>query len=70
LGIWEPFSVKAQTFKTAIEAAGMLLRVDDVVSGKKTKKAPPIEVAPEFDKRVIFTSAALICSDLHFVLSF
>jgi len=27
--------VKAQTFKTAIEAACMLLRIDDVVSGIK-----------------------------------
>jgi len=33
LGIWEPFNVKAQTLKTSIEAACMLLRIDDVVSG-------------------------------------
>jgi len=31
--IWEPFVVKAQTLKTSIEAACMLLRIDDVVSG-------------------------------------
>ncbi|KAG2022278.1 t-complex protein 1 [Coprinopsis cinerea AmutBmut pab1-1] len=30
-GLWESASVKIQTFKTAIEAARMLLRVDDVV---------------------------------------
>lgn len=35
LGIWEPLAVKAQIFKTAIEFACMLLRVDDVVSGIK-----------------------------------
>jgi len=37
LGIWEPFQVKAQTLKTAIEAACMLLRVDHIVSGISKK---------------------------------
>lgn len=37
-GIWEPFSVKVQTIKTAIESACMILRIDDIVSG--SKKAP------------------------------
>merc|ERR1712226_349781 len=32
-GVWEPFSVKAQTCKTAIETAVLLLRIDDIVSG-------------------------------------
>lgn len=32
--------MKAQTFKTAIEAACMLLRIDDIVSGIKKKEAP------------------------------
>ena len=32
-GIWEPFAVKAQTLKTAMESACLLLRVDDIVSG-------------------------------------
>lgn len=32
-GIWEPLVVKSQTLKSAIEAACMLLRVDDIVSG-------------------------------------
>lgn len=38
--IWEPLVVKKQTFKTAIESAAMLLRIDNVVSGisKKEKK--------------------------------
>jgi len=38
LGIWEPYQVKAQTIKTAIEAACLLLRVDDIVSGMAGKK--------------------------------
>ncbi|XP_074649895.1 T-complex protein 1 subunit gamma-like [Tubulanus polymorphus] len=36
-GIWEPYSVKAQTYKTAIETAILLLRIDDIVSGLKKK---------------------------------
>jgi T-complex protein 1 subunit gamma len=40
LGIWEPLAVKAQTIKTAIEAACMLLRVDDIVSGMKGAGGP------------------------------
>ena len=33
--VWDPISVKVQTFKTAIESAAMLLRIDDIVSGIK-----------------------------------
>jgi len=33
--VWEPYSVKAQTYKTAIETAILLLRIDDIVSGSK-----------------------------------
>jgi T-complex protein 1 subunit gamma len=40
-GIWEPLAVKLQTLKTAVEAACMLLRVDDIVSGMSKKSAPP-----------------------------
>ena len=36
--IWDPVSVKQQTFKTAIESACMLLRIDDIVSGIKKPK--------------------------------
>ena len=38
LGIWEPYCVKTQTFKTALESACMILRIDDVVSGTRKKK--------------------------------
>lgn len=31
--VWDPFVVKVHFIKTAIEAAGMLLRIDDIVSG-------------------------------------
>lgn len=35
LGVWEPYNVKVQTLKTAVEAACMILRIDDIVSGMK-----------------------------------
>ena len=38
LGIYEPYCVKAQTLKTALESACMILRIDDVVSGTRKKK--------------------------------
>jgi len=34
-GIWEPYVVKIETIKTAIESAAMILRIDDVVSGMR-----------------------------------
>ncbi|XP_032648044.1 T-complex protein 1 subunit gamma [Chelonoidis abingdonii] len=37
LGIWEPLAVKLQTYKTAVETAILLLRIDDIVSGHKKK---------------------------------
>jgi len=37
LGIWEPLTVKLQVYKTAIETAILLLRIDDIVSGSKKK---------------------------------
>uniref|UniRef100_A0A1B6DCI8 T-complex protein 1 subunit gamma n=1 Tax=Clastoptera arizonana TaxID=38151 RepID=A0A1B6DCI8_9HEMI len=37
LGIWEPLTVKLQTYKTAVETAILLLRIDDIVSGSKKK---------------------------------
>lgn len=38
--VWDSYGVKLQTFKTAIEAACMILRIDDIVSGIKKKQAP------------------------------
>jgi thermosome len=39
-GVIEPLSVKEQAMKSASEASTMILRIDDVISGGKTK-APP-----------------------------
>jgi len=38
IDIWEPLSVKLQAYKTAIEAAILLLRIDDIISGSKKKE--------------------------------
>jgi len=49
-GVWEPLSVKQQVFKTAIETAILLLRIDDIVSGVKKQDAggsAPSAPAPE-----------------------
>ncbi|KAJ1403965.1 TCP-1-like chaperonin intermediate domain superfamily [Sesbania bispinosa] len=48
--IWDAYNVKAQTFKTAIEAACMLLRIDDVVSGIKKRQAPGAGQGPSKPK--------------------
>jgi T-complex protein 1 subunit gamma len=39
-GVWDALVVKTQTMKTAVEAAAMLLRIDDIVSGLTKKKDP------------------------------
>lgn len=35
VGVWDCYSVKAQVYKTAVETAMLLLRIDDIVSGTK-----------------------------------
>jgi len=50
LGVWEPLAVKAQTIKTAIESACMLIRIDDIVSGltkKGEQKASSAQAAQD-----------------------
>uniref|UniRef100_A0A8D2JMU3 T-complex protein 1 subunit gamma n=1 Tax=Sciurus vulgaris TaxID=55149 RepID=A0A8D2JMU3_SCIVU len=37
LGRWEPLALKLQTYKTAVEMALLLLRIDDVFSGHKMR---------------------------------
>lgn len=37
LNVWEPLAVKMQAYKTAIETAVLLLRIDGIVSGSKKK---------------------------------
>uniref|UniRef100_A0A0A9W1M3 T-complex protein 1 subunit gamma n=2 Tax=Lygus hesperus TaxID=30085 RepID=A0A0A9W1M3_LYGHE len=38
IDLWEPYIVKTQIFKTAIEASALLLRVDAIVSGIRTNQ--------------------------------
>ncbi|PKS10441.1 hypothetical protein jhhlp_002192 [Lomentospora prolificans] len=40
-GVWEPEAIKLQSLKTAIEAACLLLRVDDICSAKKVQLTGP-----------------------------
>lgn len=49
LGIMDTFAVKQQTLRTAIEAAAMLLRIDDIISGisRKKKEGPSQHTNPE-----------------------
>lgn len=46
LKVIEPAAVKIQALKTAIEAACMILRVDDVVCGTKVKQDAPKDQGP------------------------
>jgi len=51
LGVWEPYMVKAQTIKTAIESACLLLRIDDIHSGISRKDKGQKQGASEEDMR-------------------
>ena len=44
-GVLEPHGVKMQVVKSAAEAAGMILKIDDVIAASKSKeeKGPPKE---------------------------
>lgn len=53
--IWDPVSVKLQTFKTSIEAACMLLRIDDIVSGIKRDKRSQAGAGGEDDPAEVDT---------------
>lgn len=48
--IWDPVAVKIQTYKTAIESACMLLRIDDIVSGIKKPAAQGGRKAEDSDQ--------------------
>uniref|UniRef100_A0A7S2J9F8 T-complex protein 1 subunit gamma n=1 Tax=Zooxanthella nutricula TaxID=1333877 RepID=A0A7S2J9F8_9DINO len=52
LGIMDTFAVKQQTLRTAVEAAAMLLRIDDIISGisKKKRGDGPSQPAHEMDE--------------------
>ena len=48
VGVWEPFLVKSQVVKTAIESSCMLLRIDDIISGVHTQE--PKDQGPNPDE--------------------
>ena len=52
--IWDPCAVKVQTFKTAIESACLLLRIDDIVSGMKSTKKESQGPPPDEDEEETF----------------
>lgn len=56
LDVWDPVTVKVQYLKTAIESAAMLLRIDDIVSGMKSKGGPggSVQGAPDDDDQETF----------------
>lgn len=57
LGVLEPLNVKLQAVKSAVEAASMILRIDDIIASAKMETkppekppgAPPEETKPELD---------------------
>jgi len=55
-GIWDCYAVKAQTYRTALETAMLLLRIDDIVSG--TKKAEGLEGTGQQDSQPTEASQA------------
>jgi chaperonin GroEL (HSP60 family) len=40
-GVVEPILVKEQAIKSAVEAASMILRIDDVIAAAKPPPTPP-----------------------------
>jgi chaperonin GroEL (HSP60 family) len=39
-GVLEPHGVKMQVIKSASEAAGMILKIDDVIASSRSKDSP------------------------------
>ena len=46
-GVFEPVRVKEQAIKSAVEAASMILRIDDVIAAAKPPPTPPPKGGPE-----------------------
>jgi len=40
-GVIEPLNVKVQAIKSAVEAASMILRIDDIIAAAKPPPMPP-----------------------------
>ena len=71
--IWDAYNVKAQTFKTAIEAASMLLRIDDIVSGIKRSRALEHELhqSPRLRlKQMLTVSEYFLTEDIRTIKGF
>jgi len=47
MGVYEPASVKEQAIKSASEAVTMILKIDDVIAGTKSRETPPPTGPPE-----------------------
>jgi chaperonin GroEL (HSP60 family) len=45
-GVVEPLRVKEQAIKSAVEAASMILRIDDVIAAAKPPPTPPSKGGP------------------------
>jgi len=50
LGVMDTLAVKRQTFRTAVEAAAMLIRIDDIISGISKKKQKESSDRPMFEQ--------------------
>jgi T-complex protein 1 subunit gamma len=60
LGVWDSLAVKEQAYKTAVECAISLLRVDDIVSGlvRRDEKGNPVNQKSVTQKLEENTAAA------------
>jgi chaperonin GroEL (HSP60 family) len=47
-GVLEPLNVKVQAVRSAVEAASMILRIDDVIAAAKAPPMPPKGGMPEY----------------------
>merc|ERR1719446_406837 len=57
LGVMDTFAVKQQTLRTAIEAAAMMLRIDDIISGLSKKQQQGGQQQPAHDMDETFGDA-------------
>ncbi|KAF7493130.1 T-complex protein 1 subunit gamma [Sarcoptes scabiei] len=57
IGVWEPLVVKSQAYKTAIETAILLLRIDDIISG--SKKRETLEKEKQMDRQAAPTEESM-----------
>jgi len=48
--LWEPYVVKTQTIKTAIESAALMLRIDAIVSGMRSEASKAEDVKAQRDE--------------------